>query len=167
MKRHVTLKGDEVRRAALIARLLAARKRILEAVSSLPPQKQDEIFLGEWSVKDLLAHLIGWDYTCIAAIQDLMAEQLPAFYALRDTDWASYNRQLVRSYKKENWAELLAAVTQSHQELLALLQTIPTPEFEKDWGVRYDGNPVTIDRLLQAEAKDDEEHCQQLVDWLG
>ena len=53
----------QAKKDALIANLVEARKNILNAASALPARQRDEIFLGSWSVKDLLAHLIGWDYT--------------------------------------------------------------------------------------------------------
>jgi len=167
VKRRVVLKGDELRRDALIAQLVAARKLIVETASRISPELEDEIFLGEWSARDLVAHLIGWDYTYIAAIEDLMGGQLPAFYALYDADWTSLNWQFVRQYGKGSLAELLAAARQSHRQLLDFLQTIPTSDFDKDQGVRHNGAPVTIVGLLQAEVKDEKVHYQQLQEWLG
>lgn len=38
-------------------------KQACEYVAGAAQGKKDEIFLGDWSVKDLLAHLVGWDYT--------------------------------------------------------------------------------------------------------
>jgi hypothetical protein len=48
---------------ALISGLVETRSEILDAVSALSPAGADEVFLGTWSVKELLAHLVGWDYT--------------------------------------------------------------------------------------------------------
>lgn len=38
-------------------------RQACEYVAGAAQGKKDEIFLGDWSVKDLLAHLVGWDYT--------------------------------------------------------------------------------------------------------
>ena len=64
----------QARKDALIANLAEARKNILNAASALPAKQRDEIFLGSWSVKDLLAHLIGWDYTNIQAVEAILTE---------------------------------------------------------------------------------------------
>jgi hypothetical protein len=53
----------QAKKDALVANLVEARKNILNTASALPAKQRDEIFLGSWSVKDLLAHLIGWDQT--------------------------------------------------------------------------------------------------------
>ncbi len=151
----------------LLAQFTAVRTKILETARTFAPDRRDEIFLGEWSALDLIAHLIGWDYTYLGAVDDLAAGELPAFYALRDEDWATYNRYLVQQYFKPDWAELLAAAKQSQQKLLDCLQTVPEAEFDQDRGVHYDGSPVTIARLIRAEVKDEEEHYQQLKAWAG
>lgn len=146
----------------LLTKLSDARQRLLDKVSSLSPAQQGRIYLGEWSVRDLLAHLIGWDNTYVAAVQDLMAGELPSFYSAYDEDWKSYNYNLVQEYSTEDWAELLAAIRESHAKLMSLLESVPDDDFIHDWGVRYDGTIVTIARLLKAEIKDEHEHLNQL-----
>lgn len=46
-------------------------------------------------VKDLLAHLIGWDYTYLQAFQDVREGRLPEFFAHFNPDWRKYNAALV------------------------------------------------------------------------
>ena len=53
----------QARKETLLAGRVETRGKILEAAASLAPVQQDEVFLGVWSVKDWLAHLIGWDIT--------------------------------------------------------------------------------------------------------
>ncbi len=156
-----------VKKDDLIANLTAARVKLVDALNALPPEKRNEIYLGEWSAEDLIAHLIGWDYSYLAAAEDLLAGVLPSFYALRDDDWASYNHYLVQQYKNGRWAELLAALEESHRKLVELLRTIPEEDFDKDQGVHYDGSPVTVAKLIRAEAQDEQEHYRQLKEWSG
>jgi hypothetical protein len=157
----------ETTKDRMIAELVTARQNILDAVAALSPHQQDQVFLGEWSVKELLAHLIGWDYTYIAALEELLAGEVPSFYSAHDADWASYNRNIVDQYKKDNWVELLGTVEESHRKLSSFLQTIPDEEFDRDRGVRYQGTLVTITRLLKAEARDELEHYDQIRRWSG
>lgn len=151
----------------LITKLSDARQVILGQVAALSPVEQDEVFLGEWSVKDLLVHLIGWDITYVAAVQDLTAGELPSFYSAYDADWATYNRNLVREYKRDDWSKLLVAVRDSHDKLMSTLQAIPEEDYERDFGARYAGTSVTIARLVQAEIKDEREHSKQIREWIG
>lgn len=151
----------------IISALTQARRKILHVAYTLPPEKRDEVFLGVWSAKEMLAHLVGWDYTNIAATKSILAGELPEFYSHHDRDWAGYNALLVKRHKTEDYAELLHAVEASHRALVDLLGTVPADEFEKDRGVRYKRYKVTIARLLQAEIEDEEEHYRQIKEFLG
>lgn len=141
------------------------RTDLITAATSIPADKREEAFLGTWNVQDLIAHLIGWDYTNIQAVQDVLAGQLPQFYAHHDRDWRTYNAELVVKYSRDNWDDLLAAAADSHQQLMTSLQAIPAEEFDRDRGIRFRGWRVTIARLLQAEAEDEATHGQQVADF--
>ncbi len=67
-------KKDEI-----ISGLVETRRQILDTASSLSLAEQDEIFLGVWSVKDLLAHLVGWDFTNLEAAKAILAGKTPDF----------------------------------------------------------------------------------------
>jgi hypothetical protein len=141
-------------KVTLIAGLVQARRSILEATALLSPAQQDQVFLGEWSVRDLLAHLEGWDHTNRDAVGEILAGQKPAFWAHYDRDWRRYNAQLVSQYRREDLAELVAEVEQSHRMLIEYLETIPADEFLKR---------KPMQSLLRVEASDEEEHFQQLA----
>lgn len=123
---------------ALLAGLIETRGKILGAAASLTLAQQDEVFLGVWSVKDLLAHLIGWDATNLESASAVLVNQLPAFYVHRDKDWRSYNARLVGQYKQEDFAALVAAA--SHHRLIDFLQAIPTEELDRD---RYHSTAIS------------------------
>jgi hypothetical protein len=147
------MKKDEI-----ISGLVEVRAKILDAAASLPPGAQDEIFLGEWSLKDVLAHLAGWDYTNLEAVKEILAGQRPSFWEHHDRDWRSYNARLVEQYKREDFDELVASVKESHQKLIGFLQSLPAEEYVKKAG---------IVSLLGAETKDEEEHHRQVEEYWG
>ncbi len=147
----------------IIAELSAARKRILDVAASLRPTQQDEIFLGTWSVKDLLAHLVGWDYTNIESVKEIRAGKSPSCFTHWNPNWAAYNARLVKEHKKDNTTELLAALDKSHHELIHYLKGLPTDDFERDFDVRSPrGRNVTVAYHLQAEIDDEREHYEQI-----
>lgn len=157
--------ASQAKKDKIISGLVAARRRILDAASSLPRAQQDEVFLGIWSVKDLLAHLVGWDFANIEAAQALLAGRTPAFYSHYDRDWKTFNARLVAEYKKDNFADFLSSVEDSHQKLIDFLKTIPAEEFDRDRGVRFKGYKITIANILETEIRDEGEHHRQLRDW--
>lgn len=155
----------QAKKEKIISELIETRRKILDAASSLSPEKQDEVFLGVWSVKDLLAHLVGWDFTNLEAAKALLAGRLPDFYSHYDRDWKTYNARLVAEYKRDDFAELLSSVEDSLQQLTDFLETSPAEEFDKDRGVRHKGYKVTIARLFQVEIKDEKIHHRQIEEF--
>lgn len=137
----------------IIRGLVTARRRILRAARLLTLAEQDEVFLGVWSAKDLLAHLAGWDHTNIVAVQEIRAGQKPAFWEHYDRDWRSYNDLLVARHRRDDFSEMVAVVEESHRALIEMLEAIPAGEYLKR---------KQIGTLLRAEARDEEEHGRQL-----
>ena len=161
-KRPSSVIKAQAKKDELIADLIETRGKILEITSSFSPTQHDQVFLGIWSIKDLMAHLIGWLEANRKAVQAIRAGELPAFYAYKDRDWQTYNALLVAKYKRGSLAKLMSAMQISHQKLIDLIRILPAEEFEQDHGVRYKGYKVTIARLLQAELKDEKVHFSQI-----
>ncbi len=150
----------------ILSGLIQVHKQIIESISCLPGPRQSQVFLGEWSLKDLLAHLTGWDYANREAIQALQAGRLPEFYAFHDRDWRSYNAQWVDTYRAETFEELLGLAAISHRALLDALAGVSEAQFHQDAGVRFKGCKVTLARLLEAEAEDEGVHLEQILAFL-
>jgi C_GCAxxG_C_C family probable redox protein len=153
-------------KAELVTRLVQTRQEIIESISCLPEPRQAQAFLGEWSLKDLLAHLAGWDNANLEAIQALQAGRLPEFYAFYDKDWRSYNARLVAGCRDETFEALLRRAAGSRQALLEALATLPEAEFQREAGVRFKGVKVTLARLLEAETDDEGVHLKQILAFL-
>jgi len=138
---------------ALVGGLIEVRKGLLDAAKLLSPEQWDQVFLGEWTVKDLLAHLVGWDHTNREAVGEILAGEKPAFWQHHDREWRSYNARLVAEHRRDDFAEMLAAVEQSHSALIEYLQGVHADEYVKR---------KPIKTLLRAETSDEEEHRRQV-----
>jgi uncharacterized protein with NAD-binding domain and iron-sulfur cluster len=146
----------------LLRSLVAARQAILKQARALPPSGQSVIFLGGWTARHLVAHLIGWDHTNLQAAAEIRRHKVPSFFRYHDRDWATYNAALVRRHNRGSYCNLVAAAARSSDRLIAELEQIPASEFFLDSGLRNRGWKVTIGRLLAAEANDENIHAAQL-----
>ncbi|MFZ5857062.1 MAG: ClbS/DfsB family four-helix bundle protein [Chloroflexota bacterium] len=154
---------DSAFKDELLFGLKAVRESILNEALALPAEARDRVFLGTWSVMDLLAHLAGWDFTNLQAVQDVLDGLLPEFYDHRDADWRAYNAILVGKYKRTDFSDQVQLVRDAQGQLLNFLQTLPAEDLKRDTGVRYKGIKVTIARLLQSELEDEETHFDQAL----
>jgi len=148
---------------AILQGLVEVRQQIAHAVANIPPGSQDQAFVGVWSIKELLAHLIGWDYTNLAAVQSILADEAPAFFAHQDKDWKTYNAALVAKYRRDDFEELLAMMQASHSQLIAFLQTLDADDFYK---AAHSRSRASIRTLLKAESKDEKVHLEQIQQFL-
>ncbi|MFH1524285.1 MAG: ClbS/DfsB family four-helix bundle protein [Chloroflexota bacterium] len=146
----------------LLSSFIETRRQLLDYASSIPSERHEQVFLGIWSIKDLLAHLIGWDHSNIEAIEAVSERRLPEFYAQIDKDWHSYNAHLVSLYKKGAVADLVKNAQVSHRALVDRLTATPARELFQDNGIRYRGYKVTIARLIEAEMGDECVHMEQV-----
>ncbi len=152
----------------VIDNLVSARRDIVKLASTLPREQQDEVFLGIWSVKDLLAHLIGWDYANAESVKELIRGVRPTPLSHWNPDWQAFNAQLVKQYRREDFVTMLALLDKSHQALIGLLQSLDKDDFEKDWGIRTrGGESMTIAWWLQGEIDDERKHLEQMKAWLA
>ncbi len=150
-------------KAELINGLISARQEILDILSTVPKDKANEIFLGSWNIKDLMAHLIGWDYTNLQAIQEINSGIYPSFFQHYDKNWQSYNAYLVQQYRNDSLDELYKRVIQSHMELIQFLESLSADIIVKGKSTNPRGRTVTIRNLLRSEAGDEREHARQLA----
>jgi len=149
----------------LLFGLKAVRESILSEALALSVEARDRVFLGTWSVMDLLAHLAGWDFTNLQAARDILDGLLPEFYEHHDKDWKTYNAALVAKYKRTDFREQIELVREAQKQLIECLQTLPAEDFKLDMGVRAKGIKVTIARLLQAELEDETTHFEQIYEF--
>jgi len=155
------------KRGWLIREMQKVRSELLNEVAALSRKERDTVFLGIWTVKDMLAHLAGWDHANLDAAKSVLRGELPAFYGYKDRDWQTYNATLVKKYKSNNFRELRATVRRSQKKLVDYVQTVPPEDFNRDFGVRYRRYKVTIQRLLEADIKDVKLHHQQVIDFFS
>lgn len=155
------------KKATLLGSLKQVRAEILREAQQFRPTEETLPFVGVWSLLDLLAHLAGWDVTNKQAAQEVLNGIVPSFYQHHGKDWAGYNALLVRQYGKNTLTEMLATVEHTHQELITFLDSLPAEALFADHGVRVGGYRVLINRLLEAERKDENRHLQQIVEFLN
>ena len=149
----------------LLFGLKAIRESILAEALKLPPEAHNKIFLGTWTVMDLLAHLAGWDAANLQAVNAILDGLLPEFYEHHDKDWKIYNAMLVALYKRPSLKEQVEQARETQKQLLDFLQTLPVEDFNLDSGVRFRGIKVTIARILQAELDDEKTHFEQVFEF--
>ncbi|NIM95894.1 MAG: ClbS/DfsB family four-helix bundle protein [Anaerolineales bacterium] len=155
------------KKSVLLSGLVEVRASILDEARRIKPEDEERAFIGEWSINDLLAHIAGWDKTNLAAAREILQGEVPSFYAHYDKGWASYNAELVKTYKRGSLEAMIELVESTHRELVEYLEDLSPEDLFEDRGIRASGYKVTIGRLLDVERTDEEEHLAQIRSFIS
>ena len=153
--------------AEIIDAFVRMREALLREADAVPAERRTTPFVGQWNLIDVLAHLVGWDYTNINAIEELKAGTMPAFYRHYDPGWASYNRQLIDRYGSGDWQALRASIEQSQAAVVAMLRLLTPEELAREVSEPGRGRPVSLGGILHAAISDERQHLMQISAFLG
>ena len=148
--------------SSLIDAFVRGRERLLRVADEVPAHLRTTPFVGQWNLMDVLAHLAGWDYTNLSAIEEFKAGRTPAFYREYDPGWATYNQQLIDRFGAEDWTALRETLRQSQEAVVSMLRLLTDEELTWELTDRARRHPITIATILRAAIKDEREHLQQI-----
>jgi len=118
-----------------------------------------------WSPRDVLAHLIGWNRYTIEGCQQIRRGETPFYFIDSGDDFSKVNAVLVRKYDSRDKRRLINELEASAQELEQFLLSVDSTEWESDYGVNYEGGPVTINNSIDVLIRDYLVHRQQIEKW--
>ena len=148
-----TQKGELAEAVESFARLVEA----LDEKAFLGP-------LGRWSARDVVAHLIGWNRYTVQGARQIVRGELPSYDVDPGEDYANVNRTHVREYPSRVRDELLAELRISARELSEALSALDSDTWSRDYGVRHNGQTVTIGSTVDDLIVDYAHHAEQIRD---
>jgi hypothetical protein len=125
----------------------------------------ERLFLSKvsgWTVRDVLAHLTGWNRHIVRGSQQILSGELPFYDVDPGPDYSTVNAALVREYGDVDRAALLANLAASTGELTEFLRAIDPGEWDRDFGVRHDGETLTVKNTVDELIADYDHHRAQL-----
>ena len=142
------------------ADLADAREKLVQSFATLDDTLLDVPgVVGAWSVRQALAHLLGWDawgVTVIAALERGEDVAEPDDDAMT-REWLEHTRALTG-------LELQRLLRTSRAEMIALLSTMSDSERSQ---ARYDlcGHPMSPDDFIDGFIDHDAEHASEIRAW--
>ena len=134
----------------LLTKLTSAYTNFIQAAHQLDPNKRYQSGVcGEWSPKDVISHLVGWDKSLKALI--VSPDDFEPPY-----DVHHFNARSVASRKHLNWEEVLDELETNFQDLKQALATV-----DSDMKIYR-----RVIEWLPGRKEDYELHTSQLEAWL-
>ncbi|MDP2920440.1 MAG: ClbS/DfsB family four-helix bundle protein [Dehalococcoidia bacterium] len=130
----------------------------------------DKVFhkkMNDWSPRDVLAHLIGWNRYTVEGCRQIKQGETPDCLVDPGEDFARVNAVSVRKYRSRDKHKLIQELRASSSELNQFLSnTSPTARYT-DYGVKYQGAPLTIRNMVDGLIQDYFHHGKQIQQWAG
>lgn len=120
-------------REALIQRYESSRAKMIEHLDEI--DKNRKVY-PLWTVREIIAHLSGWDDATIAFIRSLVAGADPATPAVRGVD--IYNAETVSTREGLSYDQIYREYIETRKTLLGLIASMPeeqvTQKYIMPWG---------------------------------
>lgn len=148
-------------RETLIQQLIDARAEIAALLPQIDPHKH---IYPHWTIKELLAHMTGWDDAVIASLRAHIGGSEPGTPAARGIN--VYNAETVSTRETINYEAVKREWEQTRAILLDILRNMTEEKYQQPLIVPW-GGEATVKQLVQVFIHHEtEEHGKDLHEWL-
>ena len=140
----------------------------VEAFAGSVAALDERLFLSKvsgWTPRDILAHLIGWNRHIVRGAKQILRGELPCYDVDPGPDYSKVNAALVRECGDADRSALLESLAASAVELTAFLRAIDPAEWDRDFGVRHEGETLTVKSTVDDLIADYHHHRGQLEEF--
>jgi hypothetical protein len=150
--------GDTVSdKDELLNRAAREYKEFHETLKGLNEEHMTEVWLGAWSVKDIVAHMIGWHREMGPALERLARGERPTPPGVSYDDVDAWNARFTAAAKDQKVADVLLAFDKSHEDFMHAADAVPAQRYVPD---------KTAYRIVdQNSARHYQEHGDQIRGW--
>jgi hypothetical protein len=149
-----------IKRDSLLHRLEKARIKIEELLPKIDSEK--EVHPG-WSIKHLLAHITGWDDGSIESLRAHGMGCPASFLTIQSLD--QYNKFSVSSRADLTYEQIINEWRLKRHVLREIIEQLPEEKFLEPLAVPW-GKKTTVARLVDIFCRHEEEHAQDINEWL-
>jgi Mycothiol maleylpyruvate isomerase N-terminal domain len=128
----------------------------------------DELWLSKivnWTPRDVVAHLIGWNVYVREGCELLRAGKAPGYLDDRANNFRKVNAASVDRYTARDKRTLLDQLQTSYRNLDRYLAGLDPAAWDADTGVRLGDRPVTIRSNVRGLTRDYNNHRQRIEQW--
>jgi hypothetical protein len=150
---------SDTERIFLLHRLDETRETIEKILPMI--DRTLEIYPG-WTIKEMLAHMTGWDDATIDSLRAHVVDRPPSVPAIRSLD--EYNALTVSSRKDLEYDQVLKEWRLTRQILRTIIDQMPTVKFLQPLVVPWE-EKTTVAFLVEMFRDHEEEHVHDIVEW--
>ena len=128
-----------------------------KALDGLDAAAMQRVWFGEWSAKDIVAHVLGWEREMAGALRRMARGEKPAPEGVDYSDSDAWNARFSLVMKQQLPSTVLAEWGQVHQVYRAAAAALPDERI---------GEGKTVNRLIETSGYGHyREHGAQVREW--
>ena len=130
---------------------------LLSTVDGLSEEQMTRVWYGDWSVRDILAHVAGWHREEIAMLERMARGERPVPESADYTDDDAWNARFVAKWRAASAGEVLAELKAIKEAYVAAAGRLPEERFEEG---------RTTHRLVRQGCTEHyREHADEIREW--
>ncbi len=135
---------EGIDRDAMLTQVRAERARLEAVLARVPADRLTEMGVeGDWSVKDLMAHIAAWETQMVRWIETALRGDTPADLALSDEQIDAMNTGFYVGSRDRPLGQVRAEFTASYLRALDLISTVSEDDlFDPDRFPWRQGRPL-------------------------
>ena len=144
-------------RDELLKTLDAEFADLLRSFEGLSDEAMTQVWFGDWGVKDILAHVAGWQREMTQALERMARGERPVAEGVDYSDPDPWNARFAAAQRMSPVVEVVDELTASKEAFVAAARQLPEDRFEEGRAAH---------RILHATAIDHyREHAPQIKAW--
>jgi hypothetical protein len=127
-----------VDRGQLLARLEKAWRQFQESYAGLSDsQLLKPGVTGDWSVRDILAHVTTWEQEALKHLPTILKGGKPPRYSVAHGGINAFNRKMTEQKRSLTLREILQDLDDTHRRLIAFIESVPEDQFRTETLFRH------------------------------
>jgi hypothetical protein len=139
-----------------------ARRALLEQLQGLSEETlSNDIVFGDWTIKDLLAHIAFWDRWELKQMRRMLRGGAPP--RLTGKSINQLNAEAVARWRSRSVGEVLKELDDARSAWVAWLRRLSDEQFLADR--TFSGQNWSFSNCIDVQLRHDSEHVQQIAAW--
>ncbi len=120
--------------------------------------------LGDWTPRDIVAHLVGWNRNVLVGCQQIQSGLQPFYHVDGPNDYRGLNAEIIARFNSTDRPALVRELSKGRDLLVSYLEGVDEHEWNRDFGVQhYRGGPATIARAVESLTADYVTHAGEIA----
>ena len=144
-----------------LQQLDAEYQQLLQTIEGLDESQLTSVWFGEWSVKEIVGHVLGWEREMAGALKRLARGERPVPEGVDYSNSDEWNGKFASAVAAIGVRTVLANWRQAHMNYVKAARSVPDDRY----GER-DGKPQTVNRLLETSGTAHyKQHAADVSEW--